>query len=63
MQCVGGIAAKVEEAAAVARMGVPVVIAEAGTHSGALACRLGPGVLQLGAEQQWRGTVVLLAEA
>ncbi|GIL75565.1 hypothetical protein Vretimale_15171 [Volvox reticuliferus] len=38
----GGIALKVEEAARVARLGVPVLIAQAGTEDGAAACRLGP---------------------
>eukprot|EP00195_Chlamydomonas_chlamydogama_P002238 CAMPEP_0202916638 /NCGR_PEP_ID=MMETSP1392-20130828/69102_1 /ASSEMBLY_ACC=CAM_ASM_000868 /TAXON_ID=225041 /ORGANISM="Chlamydomonas chlamydogama, Strain SAG 11-48b" /LENGTH=153 /DNA_ID=CAMNT_0049609145 /DNA_START=29 /DNA_END=486 /DNA_ORIENTATION=- len=34
----GGIAKKVQEAAAIARLGMPVVIAEAGTTHGAQAC-------------------------
>ncbi|PNH07995.1 hypothetical protein TSOC_005496 [Tetrabaena socialis] len=44
----GGIALKVEEAAAVARLGIPVLIAEAGSEDGAEACRLGPAVLAAG---------------
>ncbi|EFJ50261.1 hypothetical protein VOLCADRAFT_89200 [Volvox carteri f. nagariensis] len=40
----GGIALKVEEAARVARLGVPVIIAKAGSEDGAAACRLGPQV-------------------
>ena len=40
----GGIALKVEEAAAVARMGIPVLIAQAGSEHGDAACRLGPQV-------------------
>ncbi|KXZ47256.1 hypothetical protein GPECTOR_36g11 [Gonium pectorale] len=40
----GGIALKVEEAARVARLGVPVLIAQAGSDDGDAACRLGPKV-------------------
>ncbi|GLC35509.1 hypothetical protein PLESTB_000199800 [Pleodorina starrii] len=45
----GGIALKVEEAARVARLGVPVLIAQAGSEDGALACRLGPRAAGAGA--------------
>jgi isopentenyl phosphate kinase len=40
----GGIALKVEEAVAVARLGIPVLIAEAGSQDGAAALELGLGV-------------------
>ncbi|GIL64525.1 hypothetical protein Vafri_18420 [Volvox africanus] len=56
----GGIALKVEEAARVARLGVPVLIAQAGSEDGAAACRLGPlvtvnhGIVPLASsEPQW----------
>jgi hypothetical protein len=38
----GGIAKKVEEAAVIARLGIPVVIAKAGTAAAELACAQGP---------------------
>ncbi|KAG2443620.1 hypothetical protein HXX76_001970 [Chlamydomonas incerta] len=66
----GGIALKVEEAAAVARLGIPVIIAQAGSDDGDVACRLGPQVAQAAAAggggddatgaPVWRGTLVVL---
>ncbi|KAG2438867.1 hypothetical protein HYH02_010665 [Chlamydomonas schloesseri] len=68
----GGIALKVEEAAAVARLGIPVVIAQAGSEDGDAACRLGPQVALQAAGTAaaaaaagaagggWRGTLVVL---
>jgi isopentenyl phosphate kinase len=38
----GGIAKKVEEAAVIARLGIPVVIAKAGSEAARLACSEGP---------------------
>lgn len=58
----GGISLKVAEAAAVALMGVPVLIARAGSAAGAEACRRGPGVLGEGqgdGDGGWRGTLVV----
>ncbi|KAG2483069.1 hypothetical protein HYH03_018052 [Edaphochlamys debaryana] len=49
----GGIALKVEEAAAVARLGIPVLIAQAGSAEGAEALARGAGV-----GRGWRGTRV-----
>lgn len=39
----GGMASKVEEAAAICRLGIPVVVAAAGSAAGAAACLTGPG--------------------
>lgn len=52
----GGIQAKVSEAARIAAMGIDVLIAEAGTCFGLLACKRGPGI-----EAEWIGTHVSLA--
>ncbi|GFR47415.1 hypothetical protein Agub_g9132, partial [Astrephomene gubernaculifera] len=48
----GGIALKVEEAARVARLGIPVLIVQAGSEHGAAACRLGPWVASQPHQQQ-----------
>lgn len=53
----GGMAGKVAEAAAIARLGVPVIIARAGSLSGTLACQHGPNVLDL-FKETWRGTLI-----
>eukprot|EP00884_Botryococcus_braunii_P006400 jgi/Botrbrau1/15761/Bobra.4_1s0125.1 len=53
----GGMAGKVAEAGAIAQLGIPVIIARAGSESGALACQHGSKVLQMFPDT-WRGTVI-----
>lgn len=53
----GGMAGKVAEAGAIASLGVPVIIARAGSSSGALACQHGPNVLDM-FKETWRGTLI-----
>lgn len=59
----GGIQTKINEAAAVAAQGVPVVIARAGTPSGRLAIVHGPRASEVAQSEgwEWLGTVVTLA--
>lgn len=58
----GGIAAKVAEAAAIAMLGVDVLIAQAGSQDGARACSQGAalfaGAANGGGSSGWRGTWV-----
>ncbi len=59
----GGIAKKVEEAAMIARLGIPVVIAKAGTPAAEVACAQGPAAFLEGAASGAEGlpaTVVRL---
>ena len=56
----GGIAKKVQEAAAVAVLGVDVLIARVGTADALRALQLGPEVLCAGAGAEWTGTIVQL---
>jgi hypothetical protein len=56
------MAGKIAEAARIAVLGIPVLIARAGSGSGTLACEHGPGVLDL-PDVQWVGTIVQKAAA
>lgn len=58
----GGIGKKVEEAAAIAKLGIPVLIAKAGTASGHAACMHGPWVSSAW-RQQMCGTRQVLQSA
>lgn len=56
------MAGKVAEAARIAVLGVPVLIARAGSESATLACEHGLGVLDL-PDLHWVGTIVQKAAA
>jgi hypothetical protein len=56
----GGIAKKVQEAAAVAVLGIDVLIAKVATPDALRALQLGPAVLHEGGGPDWTGTIVQL---
>jgi hypothetical protein len=56
----GGIAKKVQEAAAVAVRGIDVLIAQVGTTDALRALQLGPEALRVESEPEWTGTLVQL---